>query len=65
MLEQEKKSLRGRLSHLIGKFAEYQLATDMRTRKKFSLTVYFSGIQDKKVLNIIDVRLHFKFQRDK
>jgi hypothetical protein len=62
-LEQDKKSLRGKLSNLIGKFAEYQLATDMRTRKKFSLTVYFENIKDVKKLNIIDVSLNVKFQR--
>jgi len=62
-LEQEKKSLRGRLNHLTGKFAEYQLATDMRTRKKFSLSVYFENIKDVKQLNIKDVRLNVKFQR--
>jgi hypothetical protein len=64
ILEKEKRSLRGKLSNLVGKFAEYQLATDMRTRKNFSLTIYFSNIVDTKVLNIIDVRLHVKFQRD-
>jgi hypothetical protein len=63
-LEQEKRSLRGQLSHLIGKFAEYQLATDMRTRKRFSLSIYFTGISDTKILNLIDVKLHYKFQRD-
>jgi hypothetical protein len=62
-LEREKRSLRGRLNHLVGKFAEYQLATDMRTRKKFSLSIYFSGVNDTKTLNIIDVTLHYKFQR--
>jgi hypothetical protein len=64
LLEKEKRSLRGKLNNLIGKFAEYQLATDMRTRKKFSLSIYFSNISDTNVLNIIDVRLHVKFQRD-
>jgi hypothetical protein len=63
-LENEKKSLRGKLSNLVGKFSEYQLATDMRTRKKFSLDIYFANIAETKVLNIIDVRLHVKFQRD-
>jgi hypothetical protein len=62
-LEREKRSLRGRLNHLVGKFAEYQLATDMRTRKKFSLSIYFSGVNDTKTLNIIDVTLHYKYQR--
>ncbi len=57
------KSLKGRLNNLIGKFAEYQLATDIRTRKKFSLSVYFSGIKDTKKLNITDVSMRIKFQR--
>jgi len=63
LLTQEKQSLKGRLNHLIGKFAEYQLATDMRTRKKFPLSVYFSGIKDTHKLNIIDVSLRIGFQR--
>ena len=62
-LEREKRSLRGRLSNLIGKFAEYQLATDMRTRKHFSLSVYFENITDVKKLNIKEVSLRVKFQR--
>jgi len=62
-LTKEKSSLKGRLSNLIGKFAEYQLATDMRTRKKFPLSVYFKNVKDKKTLNIIDVSLRIKFQR--
>ncbi|KPA10712.1 protein containing ATPase domain, prokaryote [Candidatus Magnetomorum sp. HK-1] len=62
-LTHEKSSLKGRLNNLVGKFAEYQLATDMRTRKKFPLSVYFSGVKDKKALNIIDVSMRIKFQR--
>ncbi|KPA14549.1 Restriction endonuclease, type IV-like, Mrr domain protein, partial [Candidatus Magnetomorum sp. HK-1] len=62
-LTHEKSSLKGRLNNLIGKFAEYQLATDMRTRKKFPLSVYFSGVKDKKTLNIINVSIRIKFQR--
>ena len=63
LLQQEKHSLKGRLNNLIGKFAEYQLATDMRTRKRFSLSVYFSGVKDTKKLNITDVKMRIKFQR--
>ncbi|KPA17836.1 protein containing ATPase domain, prokaryote [Candidatus Magnetomorum sp. HK-1] len=63
LLEKEKLSLRARLSNLIGKFAEYQLATDIRTRKKFFLSVYFTGIKETKKVNIKDVRMHIKFQR--
>jgi len=62
-LKKEKQSLQGKLNQLVGKFAEYQLATDIRTRKKFSLSIYFNGIRETKKLNIIDVSLHFKFQR--
>ncbi|KPA17417.1 ATPase domain protein, prokaryote domain protein [Candidatus Magnetomorum sp. HK-1] len=62
-LQKEKKSLSGRLSNLIGKFAEYQLATDMRTRKQFRLSVYFSGVKDDKRLNIKDVSIRVIFQR--
>jgi hypothetical protein len=62
-LEQDKRSLRGRLNNLIGKFAEYQLATDMRTRKKFKLSDYFENINDMKKLNVIDVAINEKFQR--
>jgi len=62
-LKKEKQSLQGKLNQLVGKFAEYQLATDMRTRKKFSLSVYFDGIKERKKLNIINVSLHVKFQR--
>ncbi len=62
-LKKEKKSLKGRLSQLIGKFAEYQLATDMRTRKRFSLSAYFSGVSDRTKLHITDIRLRVRFQR--
>ncbi|MCP4107999.1 MAG: restriction endonuclease, partial [Desulfobacteraceae bacterium] len=48
---------------LVGKFAEYQLATDMRTRKRFSLSAYFSGVSDRTKLNITDIRLNVGFQR--
>jgi len=62
-LTHEKQSLKGRLNNLIGKFAEYQLATDMRTRKSFPLSFYFSGTKDTKKLNIIDVSMRITFQR--
>ncbi len=62
-LKKDKLSLQGKLNNLIGKFAEYQLATDIRTRKRFPLSVYFSGVKDLTVLNIIDVTLRVKFQR--
>jgi len=62
-LKEEKNSLQGRLNNLVGKFAEFQLFTDFRTRQHFPLSVYFDDITDDKQLNITDVRLRDKFQR--
>ena len=62
-LKKDKQVLQGKLNNLIGKFAEYQLATDFRTRKRFSLSIYFKGVKDTTLLNIIDVKLRVKFQR--
>jgi len=62
-LKKDKQSLIGKLNNLVGKFAEYQLATDFRTRKRFPLSVYFSNVKDAAPLNIIDVKLREKFQR--
>jgi len=62
-LEKQNKSLKARLNNLVGKFAEYQLATDFRTRKRFSLSIYFEGVKDKTRLNIIDVSMRVKIQR--
>ena len=62
-LNKDKKSLQGKLNNLVGKFAEYQLATDFRSRKRFFLSVYFEGVKDTAELNIIDVKLRVKFQR--
>ncbi|MDM8522931.1 hypothetical protein QUF80_06115 [Desulfococcaceae bacterium HSG8] len=62
-LKADKKSLQGRLGNLIGKFAEFQLFTEFRSRKRFSLSAYFNGVKDRKKLNITDVRMREKFQR--
>ncbi|SLM31338.1 conserved hypothetical protein [Desulfamplus magnetovallimortis] len=65
-LQKDKKALRGKLNNLVGKFAEYQLATDFRSRKRFPLSVYFDGLSDdeKNVeLNIINVKQRVKFHR--
>ena len=65
-LEQLKKnrdSLQGRLNNLVGKFAEFQLFTDFRTRQHFPLSIYFDGVKDNTRLNIAEVRMRDKFQR--
>ncbi|OEU56317.1 MAG: hypothetical protein BA862_05485 [Desulfobulbaceae bacterium S3730MH12] len=62
-LRRKNRSLQGMLNQLSGRFAEYQLANDFRTRKRFALSVYFEGVEDKSELNIIDSRTSVKFQR--
>jgi len=63
-LTKDKSHLRGKLSQLTGKFAEYQLLTEFRSKKRFPLSAYFDGVVDERPLNIIDVRERFIFQRD-
>ena len=63
-LRKERKSLRGMVSHLTGKMAEYQLATEFRSRKRFSPSRYFTNVSDDTELNVTDVRMRVKFQRD-
>ena len=62
-LKKEKKSLQGMLNHLTGKFAEFQLVTEFQTRKRFALSEFFDGVNDRKKLNITDARMRVKFQR--
>ncbi len=62
-LKAEKDSLQGKLNSLTGKFAEYQLFTEFRSRKRFSLSAYFKGVKDSTKLNITEVRMREKFQR--
>jgi len=63
-LKADRSQLRGKLNQLTGKFAEYQLLTEFRSKKRFSLSAYFDGVVDERQLNIIDVRERFIFQRD-
>jgi len=62
-MKKERNSVQGRLNNLLGKFAEFQLFTDFRSRKEFRLSLYFKGVKDNIRLNIIEVRLRDKFQR--
>ncbi|MDM8551067.1 hypothetical protein QUF72_13350 [Desulfobacterales bacterium HSG2] len=62
-LRDEKESLRGMISHLTGKMAEYQLATEFRSRKRFSPSRYFANVADDTRLNVTDVRMRVRFQR--
>ncbi|MCP4021412.1 MAG: hypothetical protein GY729_06190 [Desulfobacteraceae bacterium] len=62
-LNDDKKSLQGLVSHLTGMMAEYQLTTEFRSKKRFSLSRYFTNVRDDTRLNITDVRMRVKFQR--
>jgi len=62
-LRKDRASLLGRLGNLVGKFAEFQLFTEFRSRKRFPLSAYFNGVEDGTRLNITDVRMREKFQR--
>jgi len=63
-LQKENKRLQGMLNNLSGKFAEFQLAMSFRTKKRFVLSEYFTGVQDTTGLNIIDVKHRMPFQRE-
>jgi len=63
-LKKEKNRLRGMLNNLSGKFAEYQLATAFRSKKRFALSDYFAGVADTARLNIIQVRQRVPIRRE-
>lgn len=62
-LQQANRRLQGMLNHLSGKLAEQQLATELRTRKRFPLSDYFTGINDDAPVNLVDVRERVTSQR--
>ena len=51
------------VSHLSGMMAEYLLANEFRSKKRFSLSRYFTNVADDTELNITDARMRVKFQR--
>jgi hypothetical protein len=63
-LQKENERLQGTLNNLSGKFAEFQLAMSFRTKKRFALSEYFSGVQDTTRLNITEVKQRVPLQRD-
>ncbi len=63
-LQKEKQQLQGQLNNLSGKFAEYQLATAFRSKKRFALSDYFAGVKDTSRLNVTDVRQRIPVQRE-
>jgi hypothetical protein len=63
-LKKDKKRLQGMLNNLTGKMAEIQLAASFRTRKRFPLSDYFEGIENKEPVNMISVLTRVIIQRD-
>ncbi|MDM8517042.1 hypothetical protein QUF76_12645, partial [Desulfobacterales bacterium HSG16] len=62
-LKKEKRSLQGMVNHLTGKMAEYQLAVEFRSKKRFFPSQYFTNVTDDTKLNIIDVKMRMQLQR--
>jgi len=67
-LQKRYNSLQGKLSSVVGKTAEYYLATKMRTRKRFKLSAFFNGLPtgdryDAR-LNLTNVRTRIHIQRE-
>ncbi len=62
-LQRENRSLRGRLSQVVGIMAEIQLANAFRSRKRFQLGDFFQGVNNHEQLNLIDVRTRVLIQR--
>jgi len=63
-LQKDKKRLQGKLNNLSGQFAEYQLFMSFRSKKRFALSEYFSGVTDTTQLDIIDVKQRIVLQRE-
>ena len=63
-LQRQNQSLQGKLNHVTGKMAEQQLATALRSRKRFKLSAFFMGTTDETELNITHVQTRMTLQRD-
>ncbi|MFQ5615741.1 MAG: hypothetical protein ACE5GO_04680 [Anaerolineales bacterium] len=63
-LQKDNRRLQGLLNHVMGQFAEHQLANEFRSRKRFALAAFFEGGADPAPLNMVDVRTRVLFQRE-
>ena len=63
-LKKENRRLQGQLNNLSGLFAEFQLAMSFRSKKRFALSDYFSGVKDTTRLNIFNVNQRVPLQRE-
>lgn len=62
-LRSDKRRLQGYVNHLEGQLAEHLLAIEFRSRKRFSLTDYFSGMPDNRKLTLLDVQERVTIRR--
>jgi hypothetical protein len=61
-LKSEKRSLTSQLNAMTGKMAEIILATDLRTRKRFAPSLYFSDMEANEPLLWTDIRTRWYYQ---
>lgn len=62
-LRSDKRRLQGYVNHLEGKLAEHLLAIEFRSRKRFALSDYFTGLPDNRKLTMLDVQERVTIQR--
>jgi hypothetical protein len=63
-LQKQNKQLKGKINYLSGKMAENQLATALRSKKRFSLSKFFQNVKDNTALNIQKVKERVHIQRE-
>jgi len=67
-LQKRINSLQGKLNSVVGRTAEYYLANQMRSRKRFKLSTFFNDLPDGEAydtrLNLTDVRTRIHIQRE-
>jgi hypothetical protein len=63
-LRKENKQLKGKINYLSGKMAENQLATALRSKKRFKLSSFFQNVKDNTALNIQKVKERVHIQRE-
>ncbi len=62
-LQRANKTLRGKLANIVGIMGEYLFANTLRSRKRFKLTAFFTGVSDDISLNLTDVQTRVTIQR--
>ncbi|MCE7983143.1 MAG: hypothetical protein DYG89_18360 [Caldilinea sp. CFX5] len=62
-LRADKRRLQGHLNQLTGLLAEHLLAIEFRSRKRFALTDYFTGLPDNRPLTMLDVQERVTIRR--